>query len=276
MKNTVFYHANCMDGMAAAYAAYLKLGDDCEYIALRYSDTIPFDACEGRTVYFLDFSCSRSDFLKIREIANKVVVLDHHKSAAEELAGLVEMDMDKSGAVLAWEYFHPDKTIPTQYLYIQDRDLWRWEYGFTKAFGLAAWTYPITLDGFSQVMETDLTEMISAGEAISRHHDQQVAAVTKNTRRFTLDEWDVPVLNINHALVSDALALLKEGESFAVGYSDIGDRRLYSLRSSPDGEDVSVIAKRFGGGGHKNASGFNISFDDPRMGLSHISLSSNS
>jgi nanoRNase/pAp phosphatase (c-di-AMP/oligoRNAs hydrolase) len=34
----------------------------------------------------------------------------------------------------------------------------------------------------------------------------------------------------------------------------------FSLRSSDDGEDVAEVAKQYGGGGHRNASGFTVSF----------------
>ena len=40
-------------------------------------------------------------------------------------------------------------------------------------------------------------------------------------------------------------------------YYDGPEYRVFSLRSrAPDGEDVSEIAKQYGGGGHRHASGF--------------------
>ena len=46
---------------------------------------------------------------------------------------------------------------------------------------------------------------------------------------------------------------------FAATYFDTGNIREFSLRSSPDGVDVSLVAEMYGGGGHKHASGFRIS-----------------
>ena len=36
MKPLVLYHANCADGFGAAFAAWLKLGDEAEYVACSY------------------------------------------------------------------------------------------------------------------------------------------------------------------------------------------------------------------------------------------------
>ena len=37
-------------------------------------------------------------------------------------------------------------------------------------------------------------------------------------------------------------------------------RNHFSLRSSDDGADVAEVAKQYGGGGHRNAAGFRVSF----------------
>jgi nanoRNase/pAp phosphatase (c-di-AMP/oligoRNAs hydrolase) len=45
--------------------------------------------------------------------------------------------------------------------------------------------------------------------------------------------------------------------AFAACYWDTPEGRVFSLRSIGD-FDVSEIAKQYGGGGHKNASGFRL------------------
>ena len=51
---------------------------------------------------------------------------------------------------------------------------------------------------------------------------------------------------------------LAEGQLFAAAYYFDGEGYKFSLRSKEDGADVSKIAAVFGGGGHKNASGFKV------------------
>jgi oligoribonuclease NrnB/cAMP/cGMP phosphodiesterase (DHH superfamily) len=57
---------------------------------------------------------------------------------------------------------------------------------------------------------------------------------------------------------SDAAAKLAVGWPFAAYYWDSPTGREFGLRSAPDGLDVSVIARKFGGGGHKHAAGFKL------------------
>ena len=45
---------------------------------------------------------------------------------------------------------------------------------------------------------------------------------------------------------------------FATCWSRSGDRLKYSLRSEDSRMDVSEVARGYGGGGHRNASGFEV------------------
>lgn len=105
MKPLVIYHDSCVDGFGAAFAAWLVLGDEAEYVPMQYGK-IDFDfeggffnlgsneadnPCTfvaGRDVYILDFSFPRPIMDAIFSNAKRVVWLDHHASSrliAEEL-----------------------------------------------------------------------------------------------------------------------------------------------------------------------------------------------
>lgn len=119
MKPLVIYHANCLDGAAAALAAWLKFGDAAEYRPASYGDPAPADdEVRGRDVYVLDFSYSRAELERMQRSAirydgtgqsrgGSIWVGDHHMTAQVDLAGFpfCAFDMSKSGAVLAWEHF---------------------------------------------------------------------------------------------------------------------------------------------------------------------------
>lgn len=63
-------------------------------------------------------------------------------------------------------------------------------------------------------------------------------------------------------LFSDIAGKLAEDRPFGACYFEKANgRRQWALRSRDGGIDVSVIAKAYGGGGHKNASGFEESID---------------
>ena len=121
MKPLVIYHANYTDGFGAAFAAWLKLGDEAEYLPMEYNPSSHKHIfCHDREVYILDFSFPKPVMDAIFQHAKRVVWLDHHKTAFEMWckternlymhgAGtnhLVCLDNNKSGALLAWEYFH--------------------------------------------------------------------------------------------------------------------------------------------------------------------------
>ena len=95
MKPLVIYHASCADGFGAAFAAWLKFGDEAEYVPCQYrqEDKWPNDVryshlLREREVYIIDFSFPRELMDFIFKHAKRVVWLDHHASSrvmAEEL-----------------------------------------------------------------------------------------------------------------------------------------------------------------------------------------------
>lgn len=92
MKPLVIYHDNCADGFGAAFAAWLKLGDEAEYIPCQYgSDADGFDTeqVKGRRVYILDFSFPQHKMLEIHSKCDNMVWLDHHISA-QPLLGVLQ------------------------------------------------------------------------------------------------------------------------------------------------------------------------------------------
>jgi len=261
----VLYHANCNDGSGAALAAWKKLGDAAEYIPVQYGSEPP-EIEEGEKVYIVDFSYNREQLMRIADVAGKVIVIDHHKTAQDDLSEpfqnhsniQVNFDMERSGAVMAWEYFH-DEPVPKLLLHIQDRDLWRFEMEETKDIATALRLYPY----FRNWLELDLLVLCLQGASINGFLDQQADIVTKTEPRT----WDktgdlVPIYNLPGFMISDTLhmALEKYPEcDYAVAYFDLPDKRVYSLRSRSGGYvDVSAVAKRYGGGGHKHAAGFTV------------------
>lgn len=80
------------------------------------------------------------------------------------------------------------------------------------------------------------------------------------TREMLIGGYRVPVANLPYTLTSDAGHDLANGKPFAACYWDTPEGRCFSLRSREDGVDVSLVAKQYGGGGHRNASGFRVSF----------------
>jgi uncharacterized protein len=263
----VIYHANCPDGFAAALAAWLKLKDEADYIPVHYGDEPP--DIEDKEVFILDFSFPRDVLLKIQSAAKSIILLDHHKTAQADLECLdfARFDMNKSGAVLAWEYFHPASDIPEFVLHIQDRDLWRWQMDGSREISAALLIEDRTFENWSRFLAADsLDDLKKSGAVILNYQTSQIKKITdsKDIPVVSIAGYDVPCINTT-VLISEIGNELAKGWPFAALYFETKDKRVYSLRSAADGIDVSAIAKQFGGGGHFHAAGFTVDKPDIQL-----------
>lgn len=312
-KPLVLAHASCADGFGAAFAAWMRFKDEAEYVFCRYGDEANnFDPtfCDGRDVYILDFSFPKMIMDSIMALATRVVWLDHHKTAFEMWCGKFEsgmrwtsesaegdslyviLDDNRSGAMLAWHYFHPGEEVPMVIRHVDDYDRWQFKIDSTKEFVKALWSYaPWSFQQWQDMFldlpyPIDICAFYAEGAAILRAHEQTVAGIVKSATRGCLiqviakrpglgapwnagreqrdNDADYEVLGLSAncppSLTSDVgHALATKCETFGLCWTfpQEGMTAKCSLRSNGD-YDVSAIAKVFGGGGHKNAAGFEV------------------
>lgn len=254
----IIYHGNCNDGFCAAWAAWKKYSD-AEFIAAQYG-TPPPDV-KGHGVYILDFSYPRETLLNLENASEGLRVLDHHKTAQADLDGLTfcEFDMERSGAALAWDYFHPGMARPWIVEAVQDRDLWRWALPSSKEMNAAITTWPRDFAWWENQLnwgETAHKAAITEGVAILRYIDQYTDEMCARARTVEFESYQVPCVNVPYKGISEVVGKLAETAPFALGWAqEANGNFVYSLRSRGD-FDVSAIAKKYGGGGHKNSAGF--------------------
>ena len=264
MTKLCIYHGNCADGYTSAWVVRKALGDGVEYHAGVYQDAPP--DVEGKDVLLVDFSYKRPVLEAMREKAASIIILDHHKTAEadlRDLPGIVSVfDMERSGARITWDYFFPNQKPPQMLLHIEDRDLWRFVLPKTREIQASVFSYPYEFKAWDYLMSVNPEILAQEGEAIERKHFKDIRElVTVVTRRMVIGGYSVPIANLPYTLTSDAGHLLAHGEPFAGCYWDTPSGRVFSLRSTDEGLDVAEIAKQYGGGGHRNASGFRVSYD---------------
>lgn len=268
MKPLCIYHGNCADGFGAAWVFKNFADREFDFHAGVYQDAPP--DVTGRDVYLVDFSYKRAVVEEMVKVATRVVLIDHHKTAIEDLAPLIEArqiealtDLNHSGAVLAWIWFNGNDTtgMPKLLSHIEDRDLWLFRLEGTREIQANVFSYPYDFDVWDKLMESDLQLLRSEGAAIERKHHKDIGELVGVTkRRMVIGGYDVPVANLPYTLASDAGHLMARGEPFAACYWDTPGGRCFSLRSTDTGIDVSAVAKTYGGGGHRNASGFRVDY----------------
>tara|TARA_R100000008_G_scaffold86803_1_gene81739 strand:- start:1314 stop:2228 length:915 start_codon:yes stop_codon:yes gene_type:complete len=256
----VIYHANCSDGFGAAWAAWKLLGNKAEYHAATHGDPPP--DVTGKNVAILDFSYDNSTTKAMIEKSKSLIVIDHHKSALVELHDITDtiFDMSKSGARLSWDFFHPNKKPPKFIDYIEDRDLWKWELEYSKEFSAAFAMVPFEFEAFTEYEDDSVfQEACKRGSYILAYSKTVIKKIADRATLRTCNRKKVYVVNSSHWMSEIGAKLSPDCDYAVVWYYD-HDRHEYrvSLRSFHDDVDVSEIAKKFGGGGHKKAAGFSL------------------
>jgi hypothetical protein len=273
-KPLCIYHATCADGFTAAWVIWKHFKGEVDFFPGVYQ-TPPPDV-KGRDVVFVDFSYKRAIMEVMLNLANSVTIIDHHKTAIEDLKGLpfkeTVFDTNHSGAMLAWMWMNPGiQGAPPLIRYVEDRDLWKFRLTESRNINACIFAYEYTFENWNYLhnflLEPGGLQLAATmGAAIERKHHKDVAELVKATRRnMEIGGHIIPVANLPYTLTSDAGHLMASeltgGKVFAACYWDTPEGRVFSLRATDEGMDVAEIAKQYGGGGHKHAAGFKVPFD---------------
>ncbi len=259
----VIYHANCTDGFGSAFSAWKLLGNRAEYHACTHGSKPP--NVKGKNVVILDFSFDNKTTKKLIKDANNLLVIDHHKSAMVELHDISNtiFDMSKSGATMAWEFFHPGKESPKFIQYITDRDLWKWELPYSKEFSAAFDMVPFDFEEFEKFEDDSVfDDAVKRGSFILAYSKTVVKKVCEKAVSKKYKDMNVLVVNSSHWMSEIGAKLSPDCDFALIWYYDHDEQQTrVSLRSFHDHIDVSEIAKYFKGGGHRKAAGFTLTRD---------------
>ena len=333
IKELVFYHDNCLDGVSAAYChkQYSSVTEDGEakYIPMAHNEiNIPaiqeklsnVDLSQVKQVYVLDFNLDKDCYNYLLNANNdiQIVVLDHHKTAKEAIEKLDEefagkniqfyFNLKYSGAVLSYLYFkvyfkkleefpkddsvldYIVKTqVPTWIKMVHDRDLWQWKYKNTKFFTTALFSkisgsknnntnatnnnnVPAELKIMCKINPSKAESveiLIKTGKVMSEQYENQIQSIIDERGYFEVDLLGVGAIrgyavNANNLFSSELgskLCRLDDEHKYAITFAFMEKNRVKCSIRSTDDYDCSGIAKYFGGGGHPQASGFNLTFE---------------
>lgn len=274
----VLYHGSCPDGFGAAWVAHRHLGDGADYMPMQYGYPLPQQAVD-RDIFLFDFCFDRETTKQLVKRNRLVQILDHHKTAEAALVGLeqelagegfvdvyIKFDMNKSGVGLAWGHFFTGHPAPWVVSYTEDRDLWRWALPQSKEVNAYLGTIPMDFHSWDVTSSTcDAAMAAERGTVALAKTQHYVDVVAQNAMFVTLwDHGNIPLVNAPQVGISELLNKLAEDHrqasglpyGIAIGWFQRADGMYqYSLRSVGD-FDVSAKAKEHGGGGHKNAAGF--------------------
>lgn len=262
MEFSVLYHASCPDGFCSAWLAWLTYGENASYHAMNYGDKPPENLAPN--VLIVDYSFKRNVLLELAAKYN-VVVLDHHKTAEEDLKGLdfCTFAEGKSGAGLTYEYFKYGEATSMHWLpaYVQDRDLWKWELPYSKEVNAYIATLPFEFEVWYEAAQLEAAPVVEGGRAILHFEDSIIQSAIKSSMRVVeFCGHTVPIVNATAFLRSELGHAIVDKTTYPFGlvYTEMADGKFkYSIRVSDQSDfDASELAKQFGGGGHKKAASF--------------------
>lgn len=264
----VIYHANCPDGFTAAWAAWKKFGAKADYYAVE-PRALPDVPLVKKDIFVLDNSIRKENLAALAKKGNQVTVIDHHMSSEEDVKSAPNYVFDNahSGAVLAWNHFHPDKPMPRFLKIVEDMDLWRFKVPFTRELNAVANLTKREFREWSKLAATientkKRKALIEQGKLLLRYNNELIRRLIENAYPVEFLGYKAYAVNTPFLQSEAGNALAETLAPVAILWYDRSGTRRYSLRSNGT-VDVAALAARFGGGGHKAAAGFTLPIAKP-------------
>lgn len=299
------YHDDCIDGFTASWVVdryyYMHKKEKLIAYPIKYGDPINVSRYMGKHIVLVDFCFPEKELLHLCDIALSVTVLDHHQTAYDMFKKLlpdavkseklifykpggvlsikrimqrfkklpdnlfVNINLIKTGATLAWDYYYTDQKYPEILKYIHDADLGiesREHYhGVMQYIYSCDKTYPV----WNKLMFQKPTDhvFIVIGYALYTQQLKIVQEAVKETAlKLIIDVYVITAVNVPRSLGQMAMMmLLNDTESyhrpFVAAITVVEEGWRIRLRSHKSCEMMmSTLAEKFGGGGHKHAASF--------------------
>lgn len=228
-------------------------------------------------IFILDFSLDQHEMERL--INNYTVIwCDHHKSAKEELEEIWNnpeikglRSLDKCGAMLTWNYFGNESFEELKLVDDYDRGIL--QYGEKTHHFIELnkeWTIKQWIECIKKTGTGVMSKYLSEGKSLFNLKLQRIEQVIKKGLPLSFKGGKALLVNNSNTMDGALLGnkICELGYDIAIKFEFNKDKIIFGLNSI--GElDVSKIAKEYGGGGHKNASGFILSPHDFSKFLKH-------
>lgn len=317
------YHANCSDGTFAAKAVWDEYRtNDVAFIPVNYNPLnklTPEEALQEilKTpkykqfketandysglkltdldtveLFIVDFSFPTEHMRYFADVFKRVILLDHHKTARDDVAKDFELitvaengteiynldqesssalifNMNFSGAELTSMYFHnllshddPRSHLDKKTLLVGDRDLWKFEYPETKEY--TSGMYFSNYNSFKELEEHTVEGVMELGRVVNRN---KLGSIRK-LRGTSLMDIEVVIEgtsykggiwnNSDASITSEGADYLRnQGYDIIISYYVLKDNVVSMSLRSKEGVNCSIVANHYNGGGHISSAGGN-------------------
>lgn len=273
------HHNKDLDGFSSGAIVKLKY-PEAKLIGWDYRDDLPdFEQFRGQDVIMIDISFPLQKMVELGLICN-LTVIDHHISLKREFDAQEKgfetftyiYEADKAACEIGWKYLFPDEQIPYTITLLGRYDTWRQQEGdwdgetlpFQYAMRLeciSAETFPTFLLENSEEFQGDslVSEYTNIGKMVLKYQEQQdlISCERSSFEKEVFGGLKGLCLN-SRAFSSNTMKSVydESKHDIMIGFEYARNKWTVSLRSVGNKVDCSVIAKARGGGGHKNAAGF--------------------
>lgn len=281
----IIHHNKDMDGFASGAICKLRY-PEAKLIGWDYSESIPdFEQFRGEEVIMIDVTFPIREIILLASIC-ELTIIDHHISFKKQIDELdIEYvknepfyyvyEANKAACEIGWEYLFPELEIPRAITLIGRYDTWRkdegdWEnetmpfkyfmYGNCNSVETfpSNWIFGIDKDEISY--HYTINNAIEIGKSIAKYQENMDEGIVRKNV-FPIEAYGLKAIAINYfPFSSEVLKSIWDDSKYdiQIGFFYTNGKWGVSLRSIGDKVDCSLIAKARGGGGHKNAAGFEV------------------
>lgn len=294
MSTICFTHSRDLDGHCSG-AIVKKKYPDAEIIGYDYGEPFPWDKISGKDVIMVDVSMSMEDMASIALSSKTFTWIDHHKSAIDDYADnfqrknhdnmIVFLRVGSAACELAWEHFFGEEGYnPFAVFLLGTYDVWRdedkvfwndqvmpFQYGMRLKCDSAA-SFPMQL--LDDRIPDEVRQIISVGNDILSYQKMQNKGSMKGAFKSEVHGYqaiccNVGLVNFNSQTFSSVFN--PEEHEIMIAFCYLGplfDQWRVSFYTENPDIDCSVLAKKYGGGGHRGAAGCQVK--DWRQVISNI------
>lgn len=255
-KRLIIYHSADYDGKFSRDIVQHYFNNSCDEIGWTHGDErIKIDSSYDEVyVVDLDWVDCPVDLYAHQKIIN----IDHHKTNSYFTTKTLYFDLEyyvkigKGACELVWEFFHKDKpkpkalTLASRYdVGKHNNEVLNFQYGIRKFQNMNLFHAQENID-----------EIIEEGKIIRQYIDNDNQRYLK--KAFYRDFEGYRAIVINKANTNSQIFDSADKDSYDIMLTCSYNGKIwtYSIYTDKENIDVSKIAQKYNGGGHKKAAGF--------------------
>lgn len=269
------YHKADLDGICSGAVVKRKY-PDAKMIGWDYGEEVPWREFVGeKEIVLIDITFPMKDLVDMAVNAT-VTIIDHHIGFRKEWDSLDQIlvppinyiyEAGIAACEIGWKYFFPDEPLPKGIEYLSKYDTWREN-------GQESWNKEILPYQYGIRLTCNSIDTFPENNVFEGGLGTALDIIEKGKEIIKFQKVQNENLCANFAFPMTFKGLraicLNQGRSSSVSFESIWDEDKYdimmpfvyngkfwkwSLYTTKD-IDCSVLAKTMGGGGHKQASGF--------------------